>query len=147
MKIYYNPKLKKLARKLRNNMSPPEILLWNQLKGKRLGFDFHRQKPIDNYIVDFFCSKLKLIIEVDGEVHKDKGEADIVRQSKLEALGLKVLRFKAKDIIMNLIDVIESIINYIDEFEKNEETHPDSDKSKSPLFLEGRSYGFKYLTL
>ena len=118
MKIYYNPKLKKIARKLRNNMSPPEILLWNQLKGKKLGFDFHRQKPIDNYIVDFFCSKLKLIIEVDGEVHKDKGEADIVRQSKLEALGLKVLRFKAKDIIMNLIDVIESIINYIDEFEK-----------------------------
>jgi len=118
MKIYYNPKLKKLARKLRNNMSPPEILLWNQLKRKKLGYDFHRQKPIDNYIVDFFCSKLKLIVEVDGEFHKDKGEEDIVRQSRLESLGLKVLRFKASDIMKNLNDVIEAIVNYIEVFEK-----------------------------
>ena len=118
MKIYYNPKLKKLARKLRNNMSPPEIILWNQLKGKKLGYDFHRQKPIDNYIVDFFCSKLKLIIEVDGEVHKDKGVNDIVRQSRLESIGLKLLRFKAIDIMKNLKDVIESIINYIEVFDK-----------------------------
>ena len=118
MKLYYNPKLKKLARKLRNNMSLPEILLWNQLKGKKLGYDFHRQKPINNYIVDFFCSKLKLIIEVDGEVHKDKGEDDIKRQSKLESLGLKVLRFKASDIMKNLNDVIEAIADYIEEFEK-----------------------------
>ena len=88
MKLYYNPKLKKLARRLRNNMSLPEILLWNQLKGKKLGYDFHRQKPIDNYIVDFFCPKLKLIIEVDGEVHKDKGEDDIERQSKLESVKI-----------------------------------------------------------
>ncbi len=118
MKIYYNPKLKKLARKLRNNMSPPEVILWNQLKGKKLGYDFHRQKPIDNYIVDFFCSKLKLIIEVDGKVHKDKGEDDIVRQSRLESLGLKVLRFKASDIMNNLNEVIEAIKNYIEEFER-----------------------------
>ena len=118
MKIYYNPKLKKLARKLRNNMSPPEIILWNQLKGKKLVYDFHRQKPIDNYIVDFFCSKLKLIIEVDGKVHKDKGEDDIVRQSRLESLGLKVLRFKASDIMNNLNEVIEAIKNYIEEFER-----------------------------
>jgi len=119
MKLYYNPNLKKLARKLRNNMSPPEIILWNQLKRKKLrGYDFHRQKPIDNYIVDFFCSKLKLIIEVDGDVHKDKGEDDIVRQSRLESLGLKVLRFKASDIMKNLVDVIEAIIDYIEEFEK-----------------------------
>ena len=117
MKIYYNPKLTKLARKLRNNMSPPEIILWNQLKGKKLrGYDFHRQKPIDNYIVDFFCSKLKLIIEVDGKVHIDKGEEDIERQSKLESLGFTVLRFKASDIVKNLNDVIEAIENYIEEF-------------------------------
>ena len=110
--------MKKLARKLRNNMSPPEIILWNQLKGKKLGYDFHRQKPIDNYIVDFFCSKLRLIIEVDGEVHKDKGEDDIERQSKLESLGLKVLRFKASDIMKNLNNVLEAIEYYIEEFEK-----------------------------
>ena len=118
MKIYYNPKLKQLARKLRNNMTLPEVILWNQLKGRKLGFDFHRQKPIDNYIVDFFCSKLKLIIEVDGKIHIDKGEDDITRQSKLESLGLKVLRFKASDIMKNLNDVIEIIENYIEVFEK-----------------------------
>ena len=54
MKLYYDPKLKQLARKLRKNMTLPEVLLWNQLKGKKLGYDFHRQKPIDHYIVDFY---------------------------------------------------------------------------------------------
>ena len=118
MKIHYDPKLKKLARKLRSNMSLPEILLWNQLKGKKLGYDFHRQKPIDNYIVDFFCPKLKLIIEVDGKVHIDKGEDDIKRQSKLESFGLKVLRFKASDIMKNLNYVIEAIEDYVEKFEE-----------------------------
>ena len=67
-KIYpYNPKLKLLARKLRNNSTYAEVLLWNQLKNKKLnGYDFHRQKPIDNYILDFFCYDLMLGIEVDG---------------------------------------------------------------------------------
>ena len=118
MKIYYTLKLKKLAQKHRNNMSPPEILLWNQLKCKKLGYDFHRQKPIDNYIVDFFCQKLKLIVEVDGEFHIDKVEDDIARQTKLESFWLKVLRFKASDIMKNLNDVIEAIEDYIEEFEK-----------------------------
>ncbi len=55
---------------------------------------------------------------MDGEVHKDKGEDDIVRQSRLESIGLKLLRFKAIDIMKNLKDVIESIINYIEVLEK-----------------------------
>ena len=122
MKIHYNPKLKKLARKLRINMSPPEILLWNQLKGKKLGYDFHRQKPIDNYIVDFFCPKLKLIVEIDGKVHIDKGEDDIKRQSKLESFGLKVLRFKASDIIKNINYVLEAIGDYVEKFEEEKHT-------------------------
>lgn len=54
--IYYNPKLKQLARKLRNNSTLSEILLWKYLKEKQMmGYDFHRQKPLDEYIVDFFC--------------------------------------------------------------------------------------------
>ncbi len=70
MKVYYNPKLKELACKLRKNMTLSEVLLWNQLKRKKMkGYDFHRQKLIDKYIVDFFCPKLKLIIEIDGESH------------------------------------------------------------------------------
>ena len=92
--IPYNPKLKEYARKLRNNSTLSEVLLWNHLKGKQMkGFDFHRQKPIDNYIVDFYCSELLLAIEVDGGSH-DRADAvvkDRVRQRRLESLGVKFL--------------------------------------------------------
>ena len=61
----YDPRLKTVARMLRNNMTPAEILLWNQLKQKRLlGYDFHRQKPIDEYVVDFFCPRLSLLLKL-----------------------------------------------------------------------------------
>ncbi len=67
MKIHYNPKLKDKARELRNNSTLSEILLWKKLKKKQmLGFQFYRQKPIDNYIVDFFSYTLRLVIEIDG---------------------------------------------------------------------------------
>nr|CBX29982.1 Uncharacterized protein HI0925 [uncultured Desulfobacterium sp.] len=70
MKISYNPKLKALSRKLRKQGVLSEVLLWEQLKGKKMkGFQFMRQKPVGNYIVDFYCSKLKLVIEIDGESH------------------------------------------------------------------------------
>jgi very-short-patch-repair endonuclease len=72
MKIYYNPKLKAKSRELRNNSTLAEVPLWNQLKGRKMrGYQFMRQKPIGNYIVDFFCSKLKLVIEIDGESHSE----------------------------------------------------------------------------
>ena len=70
MKLYYNPKLKQLARNLRNNSTLSEVLLWNELKGKLFeGYQFMRQKPIGEFIVDFYCPKLKLVIEIDGESH------------------------------------------------------------------------------
>jgi len=69
-----NPRLKELARELRNHSTLAEVLLWNQIKNKRLlGFDFHRQKPIDRFIVDFFCPGLMLAIEIDGVSHLQKG--------------------------------------------------------------------------
>ena len=69
--IPYNPKLKQLARNLRNNSTKSEIFLWLQLKGKQMmGYDFHRQKPIDNYILNFFCHELMLGIELDGITHQ-----------------------------------------------------------------------------
>jgi len=69
--IPYNPKLKNLARQLRNNSTLAEVLLWRELKGEKiLGFDFHRQKPIDEYIVDFLCSELSLVIEIDEVSHE-----------------------------------------------------------------------------
>lgn len=68
--IPYNPILKKRAQDLRNNSTPSEIRLWIHLKGKQLcGYDFHRQKPLDNFIVDFYCNELMLAIELDGYSH------------------------------------------------------------------------------
>lgn len=119
MKVYYNPKLKEVGRKLRKNMTLSEVLLWNQLKKKKMnGYDFNRQKPIDKYIVDFFCPKLKLIIEIDGEVHKYQGENDEKRQNRLETLGFPFLRFTDLDVKKNIKDILVSIENWIDEFEK-----------------------------
>ena len=99
MKVYFHPKLKVLSRNLRKKGTLSEVLLWNILKGKKIkGYQFMRQKPIDNYIVDFFCSKLKLIIEVDGISHNDKYKRDQIRQQRLESWGFSVLRFLKKDI-------------------------------------------------
>lgn len=118
MKIYYNPKLEQFARDLRNKSTLSEVLLWDQLKARKMrGYQFMRQKPIDNFIVDFFCSKLKLIIEIDGESHNDRGEEDQMRQQKLEMLGLTVMRFDDRDVKNNLNGVLMALENWIDDFE------------------------------
>jgi len=112
----YDPKLKQLARNLRNNSTLSEVLLWQQLKGKQLkGFDFHRQKPIDKYIVDFFCNELSLAIEIDGSTHNEKMEADEVRQRQLESLGVHMLRFTDMEVRKGLQDVIALIGEWIDD--------------------------------
>ena len=122
-KIYpYNPKLKLLARKLRNNSTYAEVLLWNQLKNKKLnGYDFHRQKPILNYILDFFCHELYLAIEVDGITHDAENQQvkDKARQSEIEALGITFLRFDDMDIKTQMDGVISEILNYVEIFEKS----------------------------
>ncbi len=116
MKIHYNPKLKQLARNLRNNSTLSEVLLWNELKGKKLyGYQFMRQKPIGNFIVDFFCSKLALIIEIDGDshYHEEAFKADLLRQTELEKLGLNFLRFDDSEVKKDMGNVIRVIENYI----------------------------------
>ncbi len=110
----YNSKLKERARYLRNNSTLSEVSLWRHLKGKQmLGFDFDRQKPIDNYIVDFFCNELMLAIEIDGDSHDSKVEYDKNRQTKLESLGLHFLRFSDLDVKSNMEGVISTIENWI----------------------------------
>ena len=76
-----------------------------------------RQKPIDNFIVDFFCSKLKLVIEIDGESHNEKLEEDKVRQEKLVSLGLRVLRFQDSAVKKDIRNVLKAIELFIEEFE------------------------------
>ena len=115
MIIRYNPKLKLIARNLRKNSTKTEIYLWNELKNKKLiGYGFKRQKPIGNYIVDFFAPKLFLVIEIDGITHDFKIEGDRNRQEFLQSLSLTVLRFKDSDVRNNLNGVITSIKQWID---------------------------------
>jgi len=119
--IPYKPYLKQLARNLRNNSTLSEILLWQELKGKQMmGYDFHRQKPLNRYIVDFFCNELMLAIEIDGDSH-DNEEAvlkDEKRQTKLESLGINFIRFDDLDVKKEMGFVLETIENWIIDFEE-----------------------------
>lgn len=112
MQIHYNPKLKQLARELRNNSTLSEVLLWKRLRNKQFhGLDFHRQKPIDEYIVDFYCPTLNLVIEIDGESHDEKLEDDALRQARLEELGLTVVRFLDAEVKTNMSGVLNELEN------------------------------------
>ena len=119
--IPYNPKLTQLAKKLRNESTETEIYLWLKLKGKQMyGYDFHRQKPIDNYILDFFCYDLMLGIEVDGYSHEilEVHNKDIVKEKRMNELGITILRFSDFEILRDMENVIRAIEFYILEFEK-----------------------------
>ena len=97
-------------------MTLSEVLLWQELQGKKvMGYDFDRQRPINNYIVDFFCKELQLAIEIDGDSHdyEDVILNDEKRQIKLESLGVKFLRFDDMDIKTDLSNVIEEIEQWI----------------------------------
>jgi len=116
--FHYNPRLKKLARQLRNNSTLAEVLLWNELKRKQIkGYDFHRQKPIGNYIVDLYCPVLKLALEIDGESHFGLAVEDEKRQKALEALGVRFLRFNDFSIKRNMRGVLKTIEKWIDDHE------------------------------
>jgi len=120
MKIYYQKYLKQYARKLRNNSTKSEIKLWGFLKGKQMmGYDFHRQKPIDNYIVDFFCNKLELAIELDGYTHQLEEVIikDIIKENKLSELGINLLRFDDDEVFNDIDNVLREIEMYILDFE------------------------------
>ena len=87
------------ARDLRKQLTMGETLLWKRLRGRAMkGYDFHRQKPIGDYIVDFFCARLMLAIEIDGCSHRDRATEDAERQRWLEGLGVSFLRFTEADV-------------------------------------------------
>ena len=114
--IPYNPNLKELARKLRNDSTFTEIMMWNYLKGEQMrGYDFDRQRPIDNFIVDFYCKDLRLAIEIDGESHYGNLERDKKKDRRLNELGVTVLRFDDLDVRYQLDKVLETIGKWIDE--------------------------------
>ncbi|MCI0472461.1 MAG: DUF559 domain-containing protein [Ignavibacteria bacterium] len=109
----YNKSLIPFSRKLKKNMTKSEAVLWKYgLKNSNiLGYKFRRQRPILNYIADFVCLELKLIIELDGITHtgKEKTEKDFKRQKELEEAGFKVIRFSDEDVLNNVYLVTERI--------------------------------------
>jgi len=110
--LEYNKNLKKFSRELRKNMTDAENALWLRIRGKQINdCQFYRQKIIGNYIVDFYCPKAKLVIELDGGQHySNKGkESDAQRDAYLVRSGLKVLRFSDRDVFVNLEGVLEEI--------------------------------------
>lgn len=100
--IPYNPALKQRAREMRNNSTEGEIKFWCELLRKnKSGYKFYRQKIINHFIVDFYCAKLKLVVEIDGMSHKGKEEYDDKRENILKSLELKVTRYKDFDVLNN----------------------------------------------
>ena len=108
----YKGHLKHNARRLRNNITDSERVLWSRLRGKQLlGVQFYRQEPIGNYIVDFFAPKTKLVVEVDGSQHMEAVHAgkDKRRDGYLAGLGLRVLRFDGRQVLQETDAVVEVI--------------------------------------
>ena len=116
----YNPILNDYAKKLRQQGVLSEVLLWKKIQKKSLGVEFHRQVPIDNYIVDFYCHELMLAIEVDGDSHlnTDIQINDVLRQEILEKLGVIFIRFSDLDIKKNINDVIRCLQVKIEELKE-----------------------------
>ncbi len=99
------------AKKLRNNLAAEEHIFWNAVKGNQLGFKFRRQHPLASYVVDFYVHSLRLVIEIDGVNHNsaDHREKDILRDSHLIELGIKVLRFTNFEISSELSEVLKRV--------------------------------------
>ena len=118
--MVFKPELVKKARELRKNSSSAEITLWEKLKARQIkNYRFLRQKVIGNYIVDFYCNKLKLVIEIDGKYHSARPQEDHNRQKTLELSGMKILRFRNDEVKGNLVGAIQTIIDKIEEIEAN----------------------------
>jgi len=119
--IPYNPHLKELARQLRNSSTKSEVILWQILKRRQMyGYDFDRQKPVDNYILDFFCHELMLGIEVDGYSHEliEIYNKDVVKEAKMNEFGISILRFSDFQVLTDTENVVRVIEHFILEHEK-----------------------------
>ena len=112
--LKYGKHLKKYSRRLRKEMTDAERLLWSKIRGKQVkGFQVYRQKPIGRFVVDFYCPKSKLVIELDGGQHYSEviQAKDESRDRYMESVGLKVLRSSDTEVFENLRGVIEEIWN------------------------------------
>jgi very-short-patch-repair endonuclease len=97
------------AKELRREMTPAEKILWEELRANKLGVHFRRQQVIQGFIVDFYCHKSALVIEVDGDVHDLQKEEDERREKVLSTLGLRVVRFRNDEVMRDLSAVVGKI--------------------------------------
>ena len=121
----YNKDLKEFSRRLRNNSTLGEILLWQKLRaGGLMNYTFNRQKPLDRYIVDFYCKSLNLVIEIDGSYHFESEQRikDKQRQEVIEKMGLNFLRFSEQQIRKDMDVVLNAIERYIVAWKEKEST-------------------------
>ena len=110
--LFYNTRLRTHSRQLRKNMTETEIRLWSKIRRRQLkGCQFYRQRIIGNYIVDFYCPRARLVIEVDGGQHYGGREAgaDAARDAYMAEHGLRVLRFSDREVFDNTDGVLEKI--------------------------------------
>jgi very-short-patch-repair endonuclease len=131
----YNKNLQPFANSLRKSMTKAEACLWKcALRASKIkGYPFRRQRPVLNYIADFMCKELRLIIEVDGITHTYEGsfEKDMLRQKNLEQAGFFVIRFTDDDVLTSINRVIELIEKKIIEIEKTSPLPPQEGDSSS----------------
>jgi very-short-patch-repair endonuclease len=97
------------AKELRRDMTPAEKILWQELRGNKLGVHFRRQQVIAGFIVDFYCHKAALVIEVDGDIHDSQQEEDARREKVLSEMGLRVVRFRNKEVMRDLSAVVGNV--------------------------------------
>ena len=120
---HYNKNLKQHSKQLRSNSTLAEIILWNEiLKGRKLGYQFHRQRPILNYIADFFCKELNLIIETNGATHfyEEVKKKDKEKEENLISHGYSILRLKDTEVVGELEMVKRRIQLWIMEYENKQ---------------------------
>ncbi len=126
--LWYNKKLRRYAHENRNDMTKAEACLWKYvLSGRRMcGYQFRRQRPVLNYIADFMCKELMLIIEVDGITHQweEVADNDKIREDDLSAMGFTVMRFDDEEVLTAINGVYYQIEDHVKEFEKKFKSTP-----------------------
>ena len=113
--IPYRRHLKDYARELRKQMTLAEQEIWEAIRKQRLGVEFHRQVPMLDYIVDFYCHEIGLVIEIDGRIHDFQALADGTRQARLEGYGVRFLRFTNEEVFERLPEVLKEMERVIEE--------------------------------
>ena len=113
--------MRRLAQDLRKNQTLAEQILWSRLRSRQLsGFKFRRQHLIDNYILDFYCSKVRLAVEIDGGQHAEEEnmKSDERRTAHLNQRGIRVIRYWTDNVLENIDEVLDDIFAIISEMEK-----------------------------